>query len=275
MIRRNLLLVFSTVSIGIRISNAQVVLHESFDYTTGVDLAAQSSAVWVNVNSGDTVSVVSGNLSVPGLQASAGNSASFAGAGIDPHRTFTARTSTTWYSLVINVVSLGSLNSTGGYFFGVGDNSTTFGATVWTRSDGAGFDVGINQRTTAAQNAWSSGTQAVGSTIFLVGNYVLNSGTGNDVANLWINPSSDSFGGTEPAATLTSSGASADLTQVQRIFLRQDSTTTTPNLVVDEIRVGNSWADVTPVPEPSEYVALTSAGLIGFALWRRRAARKA
>lgn len=31
----------------------------------------------------------------------------------------------------------------------------------------------------------------------------------------------------------------------------------------------------TTVPEPSDYAALTGAGLIGFALWRRRAARKA
>jgi hypothetical protein len=32
---------------------------------------------------------------------------------------------------------------------------------------------------------------------------------------------------------------------------------------------------VSAVPEPSEYAGLAGAGLIGFALWRRRAARKA
>jgi hypothetical protein len=65
---------------------------------------------------------------------------------------------------------------------------------------------------------------------------------------MWVNPSATDFGAaTEPTAHLTSSTTgNLDLEIVDRFYLRQDTELITPFIEVDEIRVGLSWADVTP-----------------------------
>jgi len=239
-------------------AQAQVVFYESFNFTT-TDLGTQSG--WTNVNSGDTVGTVSGNLSVSGLAASTGNRVAFDAAGIDPHRTYTAINSgTVWFSFAFQVSGLGSLNATGGYFAGLGANTSLFSSTIWTRSDGAGFDIGVSNNTAVPGTNWTAGTTAINTTQFVVGNFDLAA----DTSAFWINPSSSDFG-TVSAPTATFSGLSGTTrTTLDRFFIRQDGTTATPFVQLDELRVGQDWASVTPIPEPSTY-ALLGLGL--GALW--------
>jgi hypothetical protein len=63
---------------------------------------------------------------------------------------------------------------------------------------------------------------------------------------------------------------------IGQFALRQGTSGTSPigfpgALTVDDVLAGTSFAAVaTPVPEPEEWAALFGAGLVGFALWRRR-----
>ena len=227
--------------------------YEPINYTVGDSLQVQTN--WTALNSGDPLMITSGNLTYTGLSTPTGNKFSFDGAGRDAAKQFTQQTSgTIYYSFPINITALGSLNTTGGYFTGFNEGTgTNFGGTVWTRQDGSGFDLGINPRTTAANTVWSSGTQTVNTTLFVVISYEIVTGSANDVVNLWLNPSPAYFGAsTPPSATLTATNTTGtDLTNVNRIIIRQDATTATPFIEMDELRIGTTWASVTPAGEPT------------------------
>lgn len=225
------------------LASAQFPIYDGMNYTAATNLGGQGG--WVNVNTGDEVTIAAGSISYPGI-ATIGNRATFGGDGTDPQRTFTSVNSgTVYYSFLINVTSLGSLDTGGGYSIGLGQNSTNFVATVWLRSDGAGFDIGISHRT-GTPGVWTGGTMPVNTPVFVVVAYTFNAGTTNDIARIWINPA---VGGSEPAATLTTATGTADVSSIDRIFLRQDSSSETPSAVdFDEIRVGSTWAQVNPAP---------------------------
>lgn len=227
------------------------LVYEDFDYTVGEGLQTQIG--WNPLASGDDISITEGNLSYAGLQASQGQKIAFAGAGIDAYKEFVAQTSNTvYYSFIMQVTDLGSLNATGGYFTGLAYDGTTFGATVWTGKDGEGYKIGINPRTATSTNmTWVSGTQSLNSQLFIVVSYEIVDGIANDVVKIWLNPDAVSLGGSTPpeaSATVINTGGT-DLTDVNRFFIRQDSNTETPFLEMDECRVGLSWADVTPTGE--------------------------
>jgi hypothetical protein len=229
-------------------NSAQVTLphYEPINYSVGQALQSQTN--WTVLNTGDDLLISSGSLSYPGLDNSTGNKVSFAGAGIDAAKLFTQQTSgTVYYSFLLNVTALGSLNTTGGYFTGFSEGSTTtFGATVWLRSDGAGYDIGINPKTTATNTAWTSGTTPLNSTVLVVVSYQMVAGTLNDVVRLWVNPVP---GGAEPTVTASATnGVASDLVNINRILIRQDGTTATPSIEMDEFRIGTTWASVTPAP---------------------------
>lgn len=62
------------------------------------------------------------------------------------------------------------------------------------------------------------------------------------VATLWVNPSS--LGGTEPTGGITNNTGTGAFTNFGSICLRNGSAT--PKAYIDEIRVGATWASVTP-----------------------------
>lgn len=224
--------------------NAQALLYEAFDYNVNDSLTLHG---WTGVNGGDSIVVVAGNLDYTGLIQSVGNKISFGGYGRDYQHTITSQTTGTVYmSFILNVTNVDA-DSTGGYFTGFGSSATTFGSTVWTKKNGTGFNIGLNAKSTLAYTTWSTDVYTTNTPIFIVVSYEIVSGTINDVVKMWINPLSTTLGGvTAPAHTITITNGAADLTAIDRIFVRQDSPAETPVLDMDEIRVGLSWADVTP-----------------------------
>jgi hypothetical protein len=81
-----------------------------------------------------------------------------------------------------------------------------------------------------------------------VAKYTFGAGAGDDTVALWVNPATNSFNGTEPAASIaaTNTGNTTDPAQLQYVFVRANSSTTSGVNEVDDIRVGTTWADVTP-----------------------------
>ena len=211
-------------------ASAQVSLphYEGFAYTSGT--ALQTQAGWTALNTGDDIAVTDPSLTYTGFPTSTGNKISFAGAGIDASKEFAGQSSgTTYMSFLLNVTSTTGVNSvTGGYFAGfIQGNSTSFGATVWTKVDGAGYQIGVNPRTNTGLTAFTTGTPLVlGTTYLIVVSYTINPNTGDDVAKLWLNPTLGLT--TEPAPTLTATNTSGtDLTSVNRVLIRQSAATDT------------------------------------------------
>lgn len=247
-------------------ASAQIVFTESFDYTVGTELSAANSA-WGQANANaDVISIASGSLSVPGLLPSSGNHIAFDGGGTDYQRTFTpVETGSLWYSFAFQVTDA-TANTTAGYFAGFGQNATNFSTTIWTQQDGAGFNLGVVNNTSTANIQFVPGTLSLNTTYFVVGSFNLD----DDTASLWFAPSSATFGQVDaPAATISGLTGTAR-SSLDRFFIRQDSTSETAFMLMDEIRVGTTWASVTPVPEPATYAAILGIVVLGLAIVRRR-----
>ena len=70
-------------------------------------------------------------------------------------------------------------------------------------------------------------------------------------ASLWINPDSNTFGGIAPATTASLSGITA--TAIDNVGFKAQTAAGGPFLI-DNLLIGTTWADVTPVapaPAPS------------------------
>jgi len=168
---------------------------------------------------------------------------------------------TVFYSFLLDVTGglTNSNNTTGAFFFSLNNtanssqtnNPTTLPGKVQIRvdpTDSSKFNLGVftNEGATANSAAWATGQLSTNSTYFIVGAYDVT----NKVASLWINPDSQFFGsGTAPTATAQDTNAGTTFSSgIQSILVRQNALL--PNLLMDEVRVGNSWATVTPANLP-------------------------
>ncbi len=244
------------------------LLTEQFPYTPSatLGLSAQSqagSSPWSIINTGDSILVEATSLTYAGLASSAGNKVKFDGSGTDYYTSFASQTTGSIYrSFILNVSALGTLSTTGGYFNGFiqAASTTSFGGTVWTRlSTTAGrYNVGISTRSNSAVT-WLATDLVPGTPCFIVAAYDINAGVGDDVARIWLNTAA--IGAAEPAADATAV-VGTDLSSVARTFLRQDNPTNTPFIEFDELRVGTTWAQVTPSGASSP--TLTATALTAF-----------
>ena len=130
------------------------------------------------------------------------------------------------------------------------------------QSGGIGnYVLGINDGTTATPSyppgsqVYATGNTSLGTfgqTNFIVMKYAFHSVGGNTVA-LWVNPASSSFGGSEPLATPNDvaeahpAGGSDATTGLQYFQVRGGTGATASGaLIMDNVRIGTTWADVTP-----------------------------
>ena len=131
--------------------------------------------------------------------------------------------------------------------------STVFGMSV--RTNGA--------TTTAGNPSVSTGLAPDNNAHFMVVHLQLVEGTGNSTFSFFADPDVSSYGGAAPTGSFTGvfSGNNSLPFQFDRIRLGEFSGTTT---AFDEIRIGDSWADVSPVPEPTSAIcAALGAILLG------------
>jgi hypothetical protein len=183
-----------------------------------------------------------------------------------------------------------------GFHGGVADTATgmgsggAFAGSVWVRraidysqtgTDGTAgtqnnrYEVGIlktilNPTAAELETAFdTSHTFAIGETIFVVAEYkFVNDGTTtSDVARLWLNPTP---GGVAGAPSAVAPASMAGITTPINSFYIYSHTNSPGDSLVDEVRVGTTFASVTPVPEPSG--AIVALGALGFMAIRGRRA---
>jgi hypothetical protein len=223
--------------------------YEPFAYAEASNLA--QSQQWTNVtNGGDEIIVAGGTLTpaYPGLNPSTTGYTVFGGVGNDSSSPITStNTGTLYYSLIMNVSSMAGVTETnGGYFAAFTSSASNHGATLWTkRVDDGVYNLGLEVRTaTGAATTWTTDAYTAGQTVFVVVGYTFGDpGTpSDDIVNLWVNPT---INGAQPAATISDTHTGTDLTAISGFLLRQDSATETPNMAVDELRIGTTWTQVT------------------------------
>lgn len=220
-------------------------------------------------------------------------------AGTDPTLQATDTGHTGYYSIALRVADITGLNASGGVLLGFNNiiggqitNPTVAAAALTIRPKAGGsagqFQLGVvkSGATNFLNATWDAATYNTNSTIFVVGKYqtvgaLYPGGTpilSDDIASLWINPPSTTFGGYEPAGALTSTAGDDLMTwggsnnhTLQSFILRQNGTAVNNQIplfiVYDELRVGTSWADVTP-GLPGDYNGNGVVDAADYVLWR-------
>ncbi len=245
--------------------------------------------------------ITAGNVAVPGLSAVGGSlvipptpngTISRIALPLQSGETAYTASSVTGPSVYFSLaLKLGSAAPTTGadYFFaGFHWNGDTGGMSVATgyaaqlhlrpspTSGGTGadqeYELGISKNNGSGFSiAWADGVKfkADSDTIFVVGQYQFvgapNSNTGDDIARLWVGSSPASLSAASPAAVSTTGPDvfASSLGAIRSFYFRSDSTVS-GTLAIDELRVGTSFADVAPVPEPCAISLLLAC----FGPWR-------
>ncbi|MFD1875636.1 T9SS type A sorting domain-containing protein [Hymenobacter bucti] len=213
---------------------AALLLEENFDYRAGTDLKANN---WT-AHSGTTnaVKVTTGGLSYAGYNASGiGNAAALTGNGEDVSRTFASLVMPRTPVYVSYLVNVASATAAGDYYLHLGPaplGSNFYSRVFVRRSTTSGkVQFGISGSSTAT---YSTTDYDLNTTYLLVVKYTFDE-NGN-LAQLFVNPAGD----TEPTtATVSSAETSAAPANIGTVALRQGSSS--PNLVVDGLRVGNTY----------------------------------
>ncbi len=274
-------------------------------YTVGATLAGQTNAAgrwWGYAGSGAvTPTIEAGNLSVSGLYAGAsGNSIKLVpgtgpSARLSLGETFLQANSSLYYSFAFKVPDIGGLSTSGAFFAGFNNTapaSTTVtpsvvGARVNLRRvvDGGGttlgFNIGLSKSSGSASGwVWAPGLYTANQQIFVVGSYdfgLIGANTTDDSTRLWIDPSSSDFGNVSAPAYNLINNLGNDLTQnttnapiLSFVFMERTAGNQPNSLIADELRIGTSWAEVTPEPSSAALVGLGVGALVAWRRARRR-----
>jgi signal transduction histidine kinase len=257
-------------------AQAALLLYDGFDYPVKEQLGEATSHVrWSNDK--EQFTIVRGSLDYAGLKASTGNRVNVAAIApsLDSVRTLDGSwpkqsKGTLYVSFILRLQSVAELSE------------SREGASLLTISDTFNRTelLGINLRLAhgaaqlgvlkyASSNAlvsaaafFNSGPganlSADGATTYLiVAKYEWVEGVANDVVTLWVNP--EKLGATEDATNKVFTNAGLDGPGAAgRLTLSRG-----PNVNIDELRIGQTWADVTPPKEASQNLLAVVGVLVG------------
>jgi hypothetical protein len=239
----------------------ELILYEPFGYTNvGGPVSSNTPANWTYGGSTpNDLSVVSTNLVYAGLAAPIGNSVTNGGAGLGVRRLFgtTVSSGKLYFSALfrINDLGYGLWNGASSYAGALcATDNTSFKLGVMVRSNSpSGYVYGVQKSGTGAVTVFDTTEHHAGETVFLVGKYDFTV-TPNSVS-LWINPNPSTFGpAAEPTNGFISTTTGSDGFIFDRFNMRQNTASSVPAAMQwDELRVGITWASVTP----RQYVRLT------------------
>lgn len=257
-----------------------LIVQESFDYAAG-PLAGNNggtgfSAAWINKGTGATVSA-------PGLThvslSTSGNKA-LGATTISVARTFdstglTGDGATYWFSYLFaapDTVSTGTSASGLSFFSDVNGAYAQAGGFYLncdvTSSTNMKLDTRIGGTIGPAVNV--SGTNYhSGDPMLIVGRIRFSDQANRDSLEVWLDPP---LTGSAPTGSPTVSYLNGNWGAVAPANTAVYwSKYNAPDRVIDEIRLGTSFADIAPVPEPGALgLAMLAATAAGFALRRRR-----
>lgn len=205
---------------------------ESFPYTPGNSLGAEQK--WTNVNTGDNIVAAAGSLNYAGFTSS-GNSVTFVGTGIDCFTPFTSTTSGTVYaSFIVNIADVANATATvpETYFAGLTDAAKGYKARIFSKVSAGQYSLGLDAASTTTN--YETTLRNPGDVVFVVLGYDFTANT----LSAWFNPNLATLTAATPA-TLTATPA-APIADLGGFILRQDTATTTPTIIFDELRVATT-----------------------------------
>ena len=253
-------------------AGADAAVYDGMNYTPGAALQSENGGTgWSNSwQASANYVATSGSLSFEGLVTS-GNKVSFSQpdlSGDEAERTvgapndFGAAGTTTWVSILVRPDQAVGAGSNGGGEFSLDIDNFVVGQPAISDTDyslGAG---GLDPASTVPIVA--------GQTAFLVIEMQFNASTSaNDTISLFVNPTPGLAAPDVPAVTLSNTNLSNNITDLAFYAANNEAVS------FDELRLGDTFADVSPVPEPGTWGALAvGAVALGGTAVRQRMGRR-
>jgi len=246
----------------IQSANAALLFSEGFNYTADTTLVPNDGWTGGNAN----ITVGSGNLTFPGLPDLGGPnllSVSNGAAGTAISQFANQTSGQVYYSFLLDTLAVGTGNR---YLTSLNPGTSTPNG----GSDALSVYIYSNNTfglRTANIAAVHTVPFSLNTTYFVVVSYDF----GTTSANFWLNPTP---GGVQGAADMTLAG-DGSVTAIDNVGFKAQSDNISGvgqgAYLIDTLRVGTTWADVTPVPEPSAFfLAAAGVGLMLGMIRRRR-----
>jgi hypothetical protein len=258
-----LLLVAGGSCLLLQSASAQLLFSDGFNYTAGTPLHGNDG--WTL--GGVALTITNANLTYPNLADLAGNALSVtqgsASSTINNFNATPVTGGTVYFSFVLAPTALPTANLELAALLASGSTGPSGSADplgVYVGLQAAGqYKIGVRHGGGGATYASNTGMTLFSTNFFVVA-YTFNPSTTDDSVSLWVNPTP---GGSMPAADVTviANSGTVDAANLQVLGLKANSGATAGNWVFDTLRIGDTWADVTPtVPEPSS-ILLAGAGI--------------
>ena len=244
-------------------ANAQLLI-DNFDYSGMLNANGWSVHSGGGTNS---ISTTTGLVYSGYTGSGVGNAALIGNAGgEDVNRDFTPQNTdgtSIYFSVLVNVNDAASSKS-GDYFINIGNeinptSFTYFAARIFAKISSDAVNFGISNTSTASYGTTSF---LKNTTYLLIVKYTINT-AGNDAVSLWVKstgiPSSEVAAGTPELTNSTTAGQDI----INAFALRQGSSSSSPQVVVDGIRLGTSWADLFP-PVSNSIITVSPSTLSNF-----------
>jgi hypothetical protein len=284
-VTKRFLAVLAVFSCSVSMAAAPPAVYDGFNYDatgnpflgTGPSNVAGTPGNWV-YQGNNTIEprVTAGSLSYPDRPPSVGNkvtldNGSGAATGADAARLYLATIDkvdapTVYYSFIASVPTATATGGAGGAFFAGFDNNTNTSYTTFAgafirqdATDTSMIDLGIST-SGSANKVFSTTPYPTNTPLFIVGSFTFQGLASLDV---FVNPAT--VPATEPVShSATTSGIdSSVVTQISNFYVRGNAGQP-QGINIDELRIGTSWADVVPVPEPASFglIGLSAIGLL-------------
>ena len=247
---------------ALNIVASSLLLYEPFNYDNiGTPVSFNNPANWTFNGSGaNDLNVAPGSLTFAGLPTSIGNSVTNGGNGLGTRRLVGTgvNSGTIYFSALFRVNNIGygvwsgSSSQVGAL---TASDNTSFRLQVMAKAtSSAGYTIGVQKGGTGVSATFDNTLHTTDETILLVGKYDFN--TSPNSVYLWINPDVSTFGAGSPPANFISANTGIDGSfLIDRFNMRQNTASTVPAAMQwDELRIGTSWAAVTPpgsIPAPN------------------------
>ncbi len=231
----------------------------------GIGLGSWSITPSSNIS--DDVTIVASptwaNTLVP---TATGNAISFVGSGIDPELKFTDTTSGSLYSsflfnavdapssIVASTTTDANYSTPTGFFsfMSLSPSSVTPGtfnndyasALMFRKNIVSGkYNLGLSKSSDSIECDWSATEYDFNTQHLIVISYenIGDADPLNQVAKLWIDPTTNTTPLPSPTLTQNNPTTSVSRNNIDRIKILQASSSSTPTLIIDEIRVANNW----------------------------------
>lgn len=249
---KRILLLIPFISIILLSGNlfSQVLLDENFNYTAGDSLGAHG---WVSFSGGSTnvLTVTSPGLVYSGYPLSGiGNATTVRSFGQDAYKQFSADSTGSVYAAFMVKIDSGR---TGDYFlaFLPSTSTTNYTARVYAKDSAGSISFGLSKSSSSSGPiVYSAFSYLPNVTYLLVVKYTFNTGSStDDEMRLYV--FSSGVPGSEPGTPTVGpvTGTISDAPNLSRIALRQGSSSSSPTLMLDGIRVFKSWSNIVSVKQ--------------------------